>query len=195
LDVKGQPKRYRVTGLVLIAAIGTIPWPAAGQRDPPPDTERRALFVYNLLLFVDWPADAFQDASEALRVEIVGRDPYDGSLDRVLVGKSVDHRRIVVTHAAAPTTAPLPHVLVVSATEEPRLARVLAATCHVPVLTVSDLDRFANRGGVIGLVEENHVLHFAINQTAASEARLRVSSQLYHLAVPLFSTISPCATR
>jgi hypothetical protein len=66
---------------------------------------------------------------------------------------------------------------------------------RAPVLTVSDLDRFANRGGVIGLVEQDHELHFAINQMAASEARLQVSAQLFHLAVPLMSAISPCGRR
>jgi hypothetical protein len=151
--------------------------------------------VYDLLLFVQWTADAFQSPSEALRVQIVGRDPFDGSLDRFLADKSVDGRRIVVTHARTPTITPLPHVLFVSAAEEPRLAGVLAAYCRAPVLTISDLDRFANRGGVIGLVEQDHVLHFAINRTAASEARLEVSSKLLYLTVPLFSAISPCGSR
>jgi hypothetical protein len=171
-----------------------LPWPAAGQRDPASDKERKAQFVYNFMLFVDWPADAFQNASEALRVQIIGRDPFDGALDRFLAGKSVGHRRIVVTHAAAPKTAPLPHVLFVSAVDEPSLARVLAAYCHAPVLTVSDFEGFANLGGVIGLVEEDHALRFVINRTAAGEARLSVSSKLLYLALPLFSAISPCQT-
>ena len=157
--------------------------------------ERTVRFLYNFIQFVDWPADAFQSKSEALRVQIMGHDPFDGSLDRFFADKSVDHRRIVVTHAAEPTTAPFPHVLFVSAAKEPELARVLAAYCHAPVLTVSDLDRFANRGGVIGLVETDHVLRFAINWVAAAEARVQVSAQLFHLAVPLYSAISPCGSR
>jgi hypothetical protein len=83
-------------------------------------------------------------------------------------------------------------VLFVSATEEPRLAGVLAAYCGAPVLTISDLKRFADRGGMIGLIESDNVLHFAINRTASIDARLDVSSGLLHLSVPLFSTISPC---
>ena len=175
--------------------VAILPRIAAGQGNPPSDGERKALFVYDFMLFVDWPADAFQNPSEAIRVQIIGRDPFDGSLDRLLATKSVGPRRIVVTHSAAPKTAPFPHVLFVSAAEEPDLSRVLAAYCRAPVLTVSDLDGFANRGGVIGLIEEEHTLRFAINRTAAEEARLQVSSKLFHLAVPLFSAISPCKTR
>jgi hypothetical protein len=182
-------------GLLLLAVIAMLPRPAAGQSDRASDNERKGLFVYNIMLFVRWPADAFQNPVEALRVHVIGRDPFDGSLDRLLADKSVDRRRIVVTHSDVPPAAPFPHVVVVSAAEGPRLAIVLAAYCRAPVLTVSDLDRFANRGGVIGLVEEDHALRFAINRTAAGEARLQVSAQLLHLAVPLFSTISPCGTR
>jgi hypothetical protein len=184
--------RLRPLGFLLLAVLSILPRPAVAQRGPAPDSERKALFVYNFLLFVDWPADAFQNPSEALRVEIIGRDPFGGSLDRLLADKSVGGRRIVVAHSVAPKTGPLPHVLFVSAAETPNLARVLAAYCHLPVLTVSDLEGFANRGGVIGLIEENHDLRFVINRTAAEEARLQVSSRLFYLAVPLFSAVGPC---
>jgi hypothetical protein len=187
---------HRLPGLLLLAVLATpTPPSAASQRTGASDIERKGLFIYNFLLFVHWPADAFQDPSEPLRVEIIGRDPFDGSLDRLLADKTLNRRRIVVTHTAVPATAPLPHVVFVSAAEEPRLAKVLATYCRAPVLTVSDLDRFANRGGVIGLVEEDDTLHFAINQEAASEARLQVSAQLFHMAVPLYSAISPCGSR
>jgi hypothetical protein len=45
---------------------------------------------------------------------------------------------------------------------------------------------------MIGLIESDNVLHFAINRTASIDARLDVSSGLLHLSVPLFSAISPC---
>ena len=76
--------------------------------------------------------------------------------------------------------------------EEKRLETVLARYCHAPVLTVSDIDAFAARGGMIGLLIQDKAVRFAINRTAAEEARLRISSQVLHLAVPLFSAVSPC---
>jgi hypothetical protein len=72
------------------------------------------------------------------------------------------------------------------------MAAVLAAYCRAPVLTLSDIDRFASRGGVIGLEVDGDAVHFTVNRTAAEEARLRVPAQLLYLAVPLFSTVSPC---
>jgi hypothetical protein len=196
-------REYCLTGILLLAALTAIPPHAASQSNRVSDGDRKALFLYNLMQFVSWPADAFKDPTEALRVQVIGHDPFDGSLDRFLADKTVDQRRIAVTHAAAPTITAFPHVAVVSAAEEPRLAGVLGAYCRAPVLTVSDLDHFANRGGVIGLVEggvtdlieDDRALHFAINRTAANEARLKVGVEFLHLAYPLFSAVSPCGTR
>ena len=186
---------HRLTTRFLIALLIMLPRPTTGQRGSGLDNERKAEFVYKFILFVHWPADAFRGPSDVFRVQIVGRAPFDVWLDRNFMGKSVDGHRVVLTHADAPITAPMPHVVFVSATKDPQLAAVLAAYCRAPVLTVSALDRFANRGGVIGLVEQDRELHFAINQTAVTEARLQVSAQLFHLAVPLLSAISPCGRR
>jgi len=196
-------RRDNLPAIVLFVALAAMARPAAGQTDHVSDSERKALFLSNFLQFVHWPAGAFQDSTDSLRVQIIGRDPFDGSLDRVLADKTLDHRRVVVTHTAVPSITPFPHVAVISATEVPRLASLLASYCRAPVLTVSDLDRFANRGGMIGLVEggvaglieDDHGVHFVINRMAANEAHLQVDAEILHLAYPLFSAVSPCGAR
>jgi hypothetical protein len=51
------------------------------------------------------------------------------------------------------------------------------------VLTVSDLDHFAENGGMIGLVTtDDNRIRFDINQTAVERAGLKASSQLLQLA-------------
>jgi hypothetical protein len=153
--------------------------------------ERKATFIYNLISFIDWPADVFRNASDPLRLVILGQDRFNGALDR-LAGKKVDQRSIMVIHSASDVTSPPANIVFLAASEEKRLTTVLARYCHAPVLTLSDIDAFANRGGVIGLVMEDKAVRFAVNRTAAGEARLRISSQVLHLAVPLFSAVSPC---
>jgi YfiR/HmsC-like len=94
-------------------------------------------------------------------------------------------------------------VAFISASEEPRTTSLLAAYCRKPVLTISDIEGFANHGGVVGLVEgglfelieDDHAVHFTVNRTALYEARLRIGPQRLHLAYPLFSAVSPCGAR
>jgi hypothetical protein len=57
---------------------------------------------------------AFKDPGEDLRVEVVGRDPFDGALDRVLAGKTVALHRVVVIHVSAGSLcsrSPMPNAL------------------------------------------------------------------------------------
>jgi hypothetical protein len=184
----------RLIGLLTlaVATVAASPRSVAGQVSRAGEYELKATFIYNLIRFVDWPEDVFPSAADSLRLVIIGQDRFNGALDRLLADKTVDHRRIVVVHSASGVTAPAPNIVFLAASEEERLASVLAPYCHAPVLTVSDIDNFAGRGGVIGLVMEDQVVRFAINRTAAEEAHLRISAQMFHLAVPLFSAISPC---
>jgi hypothetical protein len=187
-------RRIGLLALAIALAIAVIasPRPVAGQARRASEYELKATFIYNLIRFVDWPEDVLPTASDALRLVIIGHDRFNGALDRLLADKTVDHRSIVVVHAASGVMAPAGNIVFLAASEEQRLPTVLAAYCHAPVLTVSDIDNFAGRGGVIGLVMEHQVVRFAINRTAAEEARLRISAQMFHLAVPLFSAVSPC---
>jgi hypothetical protein len=172
-----------------IAGVGSFPQFGAAQIEPARDYPRKATFLYELVNFVDWPKDV-GTANDPLRLVIVGADPFDGVLDRLVAANNPRH--IVIVRSASRAKAPPGDVVFIAASEEQRLATVLGAYCRVPVLTVSDIDRFAERGGVIGLVMQEQNVRLAINRTAAEEAGLRISSQVLHLAVPLFSARSPC---
>jgi hypothetical protein len=184
--------RRQIGLIALTIALVASPRSVAGQVSRAGEYELKATFIYNLIRFVDWPEDVFPSASDSLRLVVIGQDRFNGALDRLLADKTVDHRSIVVVHSASGVTAPAGNIVFLAASEEQRLARALAPYCHAPVLTVSDINNFAGRGGVIGLVMEDQAVRFAINRTAAEEARLRISAQVFHLAVPLFSAVSPC---
>ena len=51
------------------------------------------------------------------------------------------------------------------------------------VLTIADSRGFAERGCVMWFELENNRVRFGVNQTAAGDARLRISSQLLKLAL------------
>ena len=51
-----------------------------------------------------------------------------------------------------------------------------------PVLTVSDIDNFAERGGVIGLTIVGDNIRFQVNRGAALTKGLRLSSSLLEIA-------------
>jgi hypothetical protein len=59
---------------------------------------------------------------------------------------------------------------------------VLARLKHRPILTVSDADRFAERGGMIRFVTDRSRIRLQINPAAAEAAHLTISSKLLRVA-------------
>jgi hypothetical protein len=173
----------------------------SGADDRAPSPERKAEFVRDLLSHVHWPASDLEGRAQDLRVQIIGDDPVAHALDRLLAGRIVDGRTIVVTHPPAPTPDAPPHVAFIARSEESKLSEILAAYCRASVLTIAAIDRFAERGGALGLVSggiyellrDDGAVHVTINRTATYEARLQIDPELLHLAYPLFSAVSPCA--
>ena len=74
------------------------------------------------------------------------------------------------------------HILFISASEEPRLPAILAALGRTSVLTVSDMARFTEHGGMIVLRLVDRKVHFDINMDATESVELKLSSQLLRLA-------------
>ena len=50
------------------------------------------------------------------------------------------------------------------------------------VLTVGETDGFVQEGGIVNFVVQDDRVHFQVNQRAANQAGLRMSSQLLSLA-------------
>jgi hypothetical protein len=74
------------------------------------------------------------------------------------------------------------HILYVSRSEEERLPRLFAALEGHPVLTVSDVDAFATRGGIIRFLTVGNKVRLRINPEVGREAGLQISARLLRLA-------------
>ncbi len=141
-----------------------------------------ATFLYNFAKFVEWPASSTGDGAVSFRIEIIGRDPFDGRFDQLMIGKTMHDLPIEVIHSFADPSATPVRVAFLSTSEEKRLDSLLNTYRLNRVLTVSDIPDFARRGGMIGFVAELGVVRFRINQASADRSELRVSSRLLALA-------------
>lgn len=70
-----------------------------------------------------------------------------------------------------------------SSSEEKRLPVIISEAQRMHVLTVSDMPHFAERGGTIGLVNQEDRIRFEVNRTRAEECHLGLSSELLKVAV------------
>jgi YfiR/HmsC-like len=142
----------------------------------------KAVFLFNFLQFVDWPATAFSGPHSPLYVCVLGNDPFGHALDDVMADERLDGRPIVIEHQNEAADATHCHLVFIAEDSDVRRRRSLTELGSKPVLTVSDSVDFAERGGIIELDVENNHIKLLVNLQAANDAQLRVSSKLLRKA-------------
>jgi len=150
--------------------------------------EVKAGFLYHFGWFVEWPDTAVQSHASAFSIGVLGANPFGGVLKEVMQAKTIHERPVVIQYYQRVEDATSSHILFISASEAPRVASILAALGEASVLTVSDMEDFVERGGMIALRLVGRKVHFDINADATKRAGLKLSSQLLRLAKVVHGT-------
>jgi hypothetical protein len=103
-------------------------------------------------------------------------------LDDAMRGQRVDGRAVVVKRFVEIKESVNSDILFVASSERANLQSIFSVLRKSPVLTVSDLELFAERGGMIGLITEQSRVRFAINVEAFERVGLKPGSPLLRLA-------------
>jgi hypothetical protein len=168
--------RGGVAAIVLVLACvgGTVPAGGAEMDE----YQMKAAFLYSFLKFVQWP-----HGDGPIVVAVLGDDPFDWRLDRVMKGRTANGREIVVKRARPSDDLTKVHILFVSRSEASRTADIVARMGQAPVLTVGDTAEFIDDGGMVRLFVDGDRVRFEIGIAAVEHARLRASAQLLSLGV------------
>lgn len=170
------------TRFVFVAVCLAALQRSAGQDPAPSEYQVKAACIYNFTKFIEWPPEAFPpERSSPFVIGVIGDDPFNGELERAVQNKEVGGRKFVVRHFRNTDEAKSCQILFVSRSVRKSMTDILAAVSALPVLTVSETDRFVQAGGIINFVIEQNKVRFEINAAAAKKARLKVSSQLLNL--------------
>ena len=148
--------------------------------------ELKAIYLYNLLYFIRWPAG--KNVEGDLKIAIVGRSPLGEvfvDLQKELGNRG--KRSISVTsYLRFEKSLDLrsSHLVFVSSTEEENITSIIAGLDNAPVLTVSDVEGFLDKGGMVGLVlTPDNLVRWEINRTSLERTGLRISAKMLQLAV------------
>lgn len=152
---------------------------AAGQTAPVPEYQVKAGFLLNIAQFVTWPS---QSSDVPFVIGILGDDPFGSYLDETVRGEKVNHRSITIQRLRRRSDPLVCNILFISQSERDRVAQILSNLKGRSVLTVSDIDRFTELGGMIQFFTERNNIRMRINLDAAKASNLRVSSKLLRVA-------------
>jgi len=143
----------------------------------------KAAFLYNFTKFIEWPPQAFADASSPIVLGVSCPNGIDSELEQIVKDRKVNGRPLVVRRIAAATEARSLHLLFLCADEDARFEAIKAAAQDQALVTVGETPDFHALGGMITFVLEDDKIRFEINADAADRAGVRISAQLQKLAV------------
>jgi hypothetical protein len=175
------PLRFSIAALSALLFVAGVRWVSA-QTNTSGEYQVKAAFLFHFAQFVDWPREAFKDATTPLTYCTVGEDPFHGALDASLDGKTIDGRPARVVHFKQAQEIQGCQILFLGTPEKKFISATLANLKASPVLTVGESENFVQQGGMIGFFLEDNKVRFEINLDAAGRAKLKISARLLALA-------------
>ena len=155
--------------------------PIAGGQPVASEYEVKAAYLLNFARFVEWRPEALP-AGAPLQVGIVGKHAFGRALEDVLRGKFAHGHPILLRQLQWQDDLASYHIVFISASEESHLEEILARLGQKNVLTVSDIDRFSLRGGIVEFRMVGNRVRFDINRVPARSAHITISSKLLSVA-------------
>lgn len=171
--------RPKVALALLLSAVQLV---LAAQTTPAKEYQLKAAFLYNFASFAQWPAGAFQGPDAPMVIGVLGDNPFGTFLDDAVHGEMIGGRPVTVRFYHSVNEVKDCQILFICASEEGRMSSILESLRGRKILTVSDVEAFARRGGVIQFATEHNRIHLKINLLAANQASVELSSKLLRSA-------------
>ena len=179
---------YRTSFCLAIHLLCILPEVCFAQK--PVEVEEyqaKSALIYNFAKFVTWPEDTFKESSSPFVFAVLGENPFGDALG-IIAGKSIHGRQVEIRHCEEIRQLIPCQILFCSVSDLKNIFKKrpkFIAENHT--LTVGDKDGFANEGGMLSLIFVDEHLGFNINDAAARDAGISISSNLLKLATVVIS--------
>jgi hypothetical protein len=175
------PKRSRLLFSLLLCVLSYASLGLNQAEAQSKEYQLKAAFLFNFAQFVQWPADSFTDPNAPFRIGILGDDPFGAALETIIQGETIENRKLIVRRSQHLEDLEDCQLIFICKSEEDHMAEILSGIDSKPILTVSEIDRFAQDGGTINFYLQGDKVRFEINPRSALRRGLKLSSQLLSL--------------
>ena len=142
------------------------------------EAQGRALFVFNFVKYVEWPASAFALTNTPIIIGVVAGDEFADILRQTVAGKNVFGRALEVKIIAPDADPRGCQLLFIAGDAQKHAVALLGKITGQPILTVGESDRFLAAGGMVCLLKKENKLRPQIVLASAEQAGLKPSSRL-----------------
>ena len=167
--------------LALVLLLGLSPLVTLHASEGTRAADLKAAFLYNFARFAVWPVDVVPSGGP-LKFCILGDWFVARSLEKAVQGKTIDGHSLIVSRLTDDVALRSCQILYAGRVDQARALELLGAVEGAPVLTVSDLDTFAQIGGTATFYIDDNRMRFAVNMDSARRSKVQLSAQLLRLA-------------
>jgi hypothetical protein len=146
----------------------------------------KAALVFNFAKFAEWPVESLPPNADLIAC-VVGDETLAAALARTAQGRQLAGHRPAITPLAPEASLRSCHLLYLAGVTPAQTTRILASVADMPMLTISDMEHFAEAGGIVQLFVDEGRMRFGLNLESAKHARLQLSSRLMALATRLWN--------
>lgn len=151
-----------------------------GQAETLPEEAMKAAYIPKFIPFITWPDTAFTMPDAPVTICVVGADPFGGKLEQAARELKSGDRAIAVRYLPALDASASCQLVFLGRTEEAMAEEALEALKDKPVVTVTDAGLKAH--GMISFVNGGNGVRFDIDDAAAAQGGVVISSKLLNLA-------------
>lgn len=187
MSLETRSLRFRASRVLLPALVTflclLLLTPARAGSSTPSMEEVQAAYLYNFAKFIEWPDSSFDRDARSFRIGVVGDEAFAEILESTVQGRTIRDRPLVVENLRVGADPKGYHIVFIGSGAKGDMDRILKELDGTGALTVSDIKRFAGRGGAINFVLQGRNVRFEINPEVLERQGLKASSRLMQVAL------------
>jgi hypothetical protein len=173
-------KRRMLPGWIAAVAAVLLPGIARAAQPTPTQYDVEAAYLVRFTEFLRLPPEVA--SAPSLNICVLGEDPFRDVLKKLSARESAGRQPIQARSTQTVNDLKGCAIVFLSSSESSQLDQDLKMLEGKDLLTVSDIPKFLEHGGMIQfLLEQDHV-RFAINMNAVNRTRIGISSELIKVA-------------
>ncbi len=143
--------------------------------------ELQVAMIFKILDFIQWPDFPFYNSNKIFRIGVFGNSPILEAI-QLLEEETIKGLQVEVQLVENIRDAKKFHLLYVCPPKTDSLQSILNAIGDTKTLTISKVDGFAEKGGMINFYETKGKMRFEINLDKVKKSGLKISSRLLSLS-------------
>jgi hypothetical protein len=162
---------------------GTVALSAPASAQVSKEYQLKAVFLWRLTQFTQWPSDAFDSPESPLVICVLGENPFGDALGAAVAGETAHGRKLIVQQHRVVEQIKACHVLYLTGTGPRQAKAITTALSGKSILTVRDIDGVASvYDTIVGFLTEQNRIKLHINVKAATAVRLVFDARLLRAA-------------